>query len=73
MTFWQFKRKFEEEVKPYRYLYEHDEKSHFYYFTIYKTSLKTIFISIHEKTIKDDILAKNRIKSIKELYNKKPS
>lgn len=72
MTIYDVCREIETVINPFRYRYEHDTQSKMYYFTVYKSDLRTIYFTLAEKTIKtQEKEIRNRIKNIKERYLKR--
>lgn len=72
MTIYEVCKEIETIIKPFRYRYEHDNQSKMYYFTLFKSDLRTIYFTLAERTIKtQDKEVKNRIKNIKERYLKR--
>lgn len=60
----------EQTINPHIYRYEHDRKSKLYYYSLFKPNLKCIIFTIAERTFQNDKECRNRLKSIKERYDK---
>ena len=64
----EFKKKIENTIKPFRYIYEHDTKNKLYYFTLYNFKLRSFRFLISEKSLRELEICESKLNYAHKKY-----